>query len=80
MVWLLLLVFVSAVAIDAAHAYYVQVVSDGKPYHAAFASVAIYAASCVGWLGLLKAGYVVLIPEVLGLWLGTFLVVRRKRN
>jgi hypothetical protein len=72
------LVFLSAVAIDSAHAVYVRAVADQSPIKAACASVAVYALGCLGWVALIKVGWWVAIPEVLGLAAGTYFTVRRQ--
>lgn len=76
MVLLGLAVFVSAALLDAAEAFYVRSVGEQKPWWAAFYSVTMYVIGCVGFFAVLKVSWWLMVPEVLGLMLGSVIAVK----
>jgi hypothetical protein len=77
---LVLVVFMSAAAIDYVEAYYVRAVADGAAERAAALSLAMYGGSLVGWVVIIKVSLWLLIPEGAGFFVGTYIAVRRQRR
>ena len=68
-------VFILLVVIDFAWSYYISSIKDGKPYQAA-----AWSSLMMAMQGLAAIGYttepLLLIPAILGAWVGTFLGVK----
>ena len=77
---LAILVFFSAMGIDWANTKYVLSVSRGEATKAAFWSVLQWLSSLVGFLIAVKITLWLLPFEMAGLWLGTYLSMRRSEG
>lgn len=75
-------VFLSAAAGDIVEAYMVRSIVDKDPHKAARMSITMWAIGCVSWIIIVKSDqwYVYLVPEVLGLYLGSFIGVSLQRE
>lgn len=75
---LALLVFASTMAVDYAHARYIQSLTAGHRHAAARWSVTQWAATMVGFVVAVRVTMWVLPAEALGLYCGTFLGSRER--
>lgn len=73
---LVLMVFISAAAIDYAEARYVRAVGAGAAHVAARWSLAMWALGCLGFVAMLRVSLWLMIPEGIGFYVGTFVAVR----
>jgi hypothetical protein len=73
------LTFAAAFAYDWVEAAYVRAAGGGPEgaHRAARLSVAMYAVGFVGWVATVKVSLWLCLPEVAGLYLGSFFAVRR---
>lgn len=71
-------VFVAAVAYDLAYARYVVAAAAGRAVAAAGWSAATYSVGLIGFAGVLRGSLWLAVPEVAGLFVGTWLGVRRR--
>lgn len=71
-----IVVFVAAVVLDYAYVRYQQAVAAKSVHAAARWSVALYTIGSVGWMTILDASKWYMIPECLGLYVGTVLAMR----
>jgi hypothetical protein len=74
-----LVVFLAATAYDLAFARYVQAASGGKPFRAASWSVTVYVIGLIGLIGVLNVSHWMILPECLGLFVGTSIGVSVSR-
>lgn len=75
-----IVVFVAAVVLDYAYVRYQESVSAKREHAAARWSVALYAIGSVGWMTILDASKWYMIPECLGLYVGTVVAMRRSKR
>jgi hypothetical protein len=73
-----LLVFAAAAAGDYVESYFVRRVADGDARGAARMSVAMYSVSLIGFFAVIKVSTWLVIPEILGVYIGTRLAVGRQ--
>lgn len=75
-------VFAAAFALDYCYAQYSREIGSERPrpHHAAAWSVAVYAASALGFVAAIRVDLLMMIPEVLGLYAGTWYAARRARR
>ena len=76
---LALLIFFAYLFVDALYAYYTLSVVSLKPYTSATAGALMYFLLAIGIINYIK-NPIYLIPLVLGSWVGTFIVVFRKKS
>ena len=74
------LVGVAAGAGDFVECFYVRAVADRQPRRAGLMSSAMYLVSLVGFLAVFKVSVWLVVPELLGVGLGSWLAVRRQRR
>jgi hypothetical protein len=77
---LALVTFASAAAGDVVEAYFVRAVADLEPHRAARMSIAMYAIGCIGWFITLKISLWYMLPEVAGLYVGSYFAISRQRR
>jgi cytochrome c-type biogenesis protein CcmH/NrfF len=77
---LALATFFAAAAGDVVEAYFVRSVADLDPHQAARMSVAMYCIGCVGWYITIRISLWYMIPEVLGLYVGSVVAIRAQRR
>jgi hypothetical protein len=70
-----ILVFVAAATYDFVYGMYVGAVSRSDASKAARLSVATYGVGLLSLVGILKVSLWLIIPEALGLYVGTYMVV-----
>lgn len=78
--WIVLLgivVFFSTAAIDWIQAFWLRAYNRRQATRAANLGVLEYAAGLIAFAAFIEASWWLVIPEVLGLWVGTQLAVRR---
>jgi hypothetical protein len=75
-----LLVFVCALAYDAVNATYIRAMVAGKTWRAVTCTVAVYLVGILGVLIVVRDSLWFMIPETLGLALGTWLGVAAGRD
>ncbi len=75
-------VFLSAAAGDIVEAYMVRSIVDKDPHKAARMSITMWAIGCISWIIIVKSDqwYIYLVPEVMGLYLGSFIGVSLQRR
>ncbi len=74
-----LVTFAAAAAGDFVEAYLTRATVELKPHRVARLSVAMYAIGCVGWFTTIKVSLWFMLPEVAGLYLGSWLAITRQR-
>lgn len=74
-----LVTFVAAAAGDYVEAYLTRATVELRPHRVARLSVAMYAIGCIGWFTTIKVSLWFMIPEVAGLYLGSWLAITRQR-
>lgn len=74
------LVFVAAAAGDYVESYFVRRVADGDARGAAQMSVAMYCVSLIGFFAVIKVSIWLILPEIIGVYVGTRLAVARQRS
>lgn len=70
-------VFLAAVALDWLEAVYVAAVQTRRPTRAAVCSIGMYAIGCIGFFTVLEVSWWYMLPECLGLYVGTMLAIKR---
>lgn len=79
---LALLTFAAAALGDFVETRYVQASTSGATpkhaHHAARLSVSLYAVGFLGWVITVKVSLWYSVPEVLGLYVGTYVAMRRR--
>ncbi len=75
-------VFLSAAAGDIVESYMVRAVVDLNPHRTARMSITMWAIGCISWIIIVKSDqwYVYLVPEVLGLYVGSYIGVSAQRK
>jgi len=73
-------VFASSVIFDFADSANTQAVTDLRPHAAARWSVTMYVIGLVGFYGLVQVSWWLAIPEVLGLYVGSWIAVTWQRH
>lgn len=74
---LALLVLAAATALDYAYVRYQQAVASRAAARAGAWSVGVYLVGAVGFLSVVQGSVWYMVPECMGLYLGTVLAVRR---
>jgi hypothetical protein len=72
-------VFVSAAAYDWAAANYVGANAKNRAVEAANWSSVTAIVGLVGFVGILRISAWLVVPEVVGVWVGTYAAIRRRR-
>lgn len=69
------LAFVGACALDIAHTVYIRAVECGRVHTAAAWSVVMYAIGCAGFYLCVNHSWLLMIPEALGYYVGTWIAM-----
>lgn len=80
LVLLAVVVFVSAAFLDYAYVRYQEAVARKTERAAGAWSIAIYVVGSIGWVSILQASMWFMIPELLGLYTGTVIAIRRSKR
>lgn len=77
---IVLAVLFAAAAGDYVESYYVRAVADRQPGRAGLMSMAMYGVSLIGFVAVVRVSLWLVIPELVGVGLGSWLAVLRQRR
>jgi uncharacterized membrane protein len=78
-VWLAVIVLLAATALDYAYVRYQDAVARRHSHAAGMWSVTVYLVGAVGFLSVIEGSMWYMVPECLGLYLGTTFAMRGSR-